>query len=55
LRKFLGSRSITLHLSGIKLPVETMLKRAGELGDDPLLRLYRTDTEALIAFGRLSP
>jgi SulP family sulfate permease len=55
LRRFLATRGITLHISGIKLPVETMLKRAGELGDDPLLRMYRTDTEALVAFGRLSP
>jgi len=55
LRKFLAGRGITLHVSGIKLPVEEMLKRAGELREDPLLRLYRTDTEALMAFGRLSP
>lgn len=55
LRRFLATRGITLHISGIKLPVETMLQRAGELGDDPLLKMYRTDTEALVAFGRLSP
>ncbi|MBL0420150.1 SulP family inorganic anion transporter [Ramlibacter sp. AW1] len=49
LRRFLASRQIMLHISGIKLPVETMLHRAGELGDDPLLRTYRTDAEALAA------
>lgn len=52
LRRHLTQRDITLHISGIKLPVETMLRRAGSLKDDPLLRLYRTDLEALVAFGR---
>jgi SulP family sulfate permease len=55
LRKLLQSREITLHVSGIKLPVETVLRKAGELEEGPLLRLYRTDVEALLAFGRLSP
>ena len=56
LRKHLVARGITLHISGIKLPVEKMLQRAGELkeGDDPTLRLYRTDLDALVAFGRHS-
>ena len=54
LRRHLAGRGITLHISGIKLPVETMLRRAGELKDDPLLQMYRTDVEALVAFGRLS-
>ena len=48
LRRALEQRHITLHLSGLKLPVETMLRRAGELPDSPWLRLYRTDTEALL-------
>jgi SulP family sulfate permease len=55
LRKLLQSRGIALHVSGIKLPVETVLRKAGELEEGPLLRLYRTDVEALLAFGRLSP
>jgi SulP family sulfate permease len=55
LRKLLQSRGITLHVSGIKLPVETVLRKAGELEEGPTLRLYRTDVEALLAFGRLSP
>jgi SulP family sulfate permease len=55
LRKLLQGRGITLHVSGMKLPVETVLRKAGELPEGPLLRLYRTDVEALLAFGRLSP
>ena len=54
-RKHLQERGITLHISGIKLPVERVLQRAGVLNEGPLLRLYRTDVEALLAFGRLSP
>lgn len=55
LRRLLQGRGITLHVSGMKLPVETVLRKAGELQEGPLLRLYRTDVEALLAFGRLSP
>ena len=54
MRSMLEGRGITLHISGIKLPVEKMLKRAGALDEGPLLRLYRTDVETLLAFGRLS-
>jgi SulP family sulfate permease len=54
LRNMLRGRGITLHISGIKLPVQQVLERAGALGDDPLLRMYRTDVDALLAFGRLS-
>jgi len=45
----LAARGITLHISGIKLPVETTLRRAGALVDGPLLHLYRTDADALAA------
>ena len=55
LHRQLASRSITLHISGIKLPVESVLKRAGELRDGPHLQLYRTDAEALIALAQLKP
>jgi SulP family sulfate permease len=55
LRKALEARGITLHISGIKLPVERVLERSGVLQPSPLLKMYRTDTEALLAFGRLSP
>lgn len=55
LRKLMAGRGITLHLVGLKLPVETVLRKAGELPEDPLLKTWRTDTDALLAFGRLSP
>ena len=55
LRKHLEGRGIALHISGIKLPVEQVLRRAGELREGALLHLYRTDVETLVAFGRLSP
>ncbi|MDB5857481.1 MAG: sulP [Ramlibacter sp.] len=54
LRKLLTEKGITLHISGIKLPVERVLQKAGVLNEGPLLKMYRTDTEALLAFGRLS-
>jgi SulP family sulfate permease len=54
LRGMLHDRGITLHISGIKLPVEKVLQRAGALEEGPLLRMYRTDVDALLAFGRLS-
>jgi SulP family sulfate permease len=57
LRRMLAARGITLHISGIKLPVETVLQRAGELPPQgtawPLLRLYRTDAETLAALQQL--
>jgi len=31
----------------MKLPVETVLRRAGCLQDHPLLKMYRTDAEAI--------
>ena len=55
IRRQLAAQDITLHISGIKLPVETTLRRAGELGEDTRLRLYRTDTEALQALRQLTP
>jgi len=54
LRRALVERQVTLHLSGIKLPVEKMLKRAGELPESPWLRLYRTDADALAALQALA-
>jgi SulP family sulfate permease len=47
LRTQLLAQGITLHLVGLKLPVEKLLKAAGHLTDNPLLRLYRTEAEAL--------
>jgi SulP family sulfate permease len=53
LMAMLHARGITLHISGIKLPVETVLRKAGALPDSPLLRMYRTDAEALQALAQL--
>ena len=53
LRRSLTAQGITLHISGMKLPVETLLRNAGELAEHPLLKLYRTDAEALQAFASL--
>ena len=55
LRQRLHDQRVTLHISGIKLPVETALRRAGELVEGPGLRLYRTDAEALAALRDLTP
>ncbi|PIT73971.1 SulP family inorganic anion transporter [Limnohabitans sp. G3-2] len=55
LHRQLSGRGITLHISGIKLPVETTLRRAGELAEGPYLQLYRTDAEALKALENLDP
>jgi len=49
----LRQRGITLHISGMKLPAENTLRSAGELCDSPLLKMYRTDAEALAALERL--
>jgi sulfate permease, SulP family len=54
LRKMLSARDITLHVIGMKMPVERVLERAGVLHASPFLKLYRTDTEALRAFGTLA-
>ena len=49
----LQRQGITLHLSGVKLPVETALRNAGALPSGKNLVLYRTDAEALHAVGLL--
>jgi sulfate permease, SulP family len=53
IRTSLAARNITLHISGIKLPVETILRRANALPEGSLLKLYRTDAEALAALRSL--
>jgi SulP family sulfate permease len=53
LLKQLAVRGITLHISGIKLPVEKVLRQADELPAS--LHLYRTDAEALQALRQLAP
>jgi len=47
LEALLAERHITLHISGMKLPVETVLHRAGCLQPHAGLRMYRTDAEAV--------
>ncbi len=53
IRLYLHARRIQLHISGIKLPVETALKLAGELGRESEIKLYRTDIEAIHALRSL--
>ena len=55
LHRQLSSRGITLHISGLKLPVEKALQRAGELAESAHLKMYRTDAEALQALNSLAP
>jgi len=52
LRRMLAGRGTTLHIIGIKLPVERVLQKAGALEESPLLKMYRTDTEALQALAQ---
>lgn len=47
------ARGGTLHLSGLKLPVEQVLRQAGLLEPGPGLAMYRTDAEAVIALQQL--
>jgi len=54
MRSQLFSRHITLHISGIKLPVLNTLNKAGALHPEKGLRLYRTDAEALKALAELN-
>jgi sulfate permease, SulP family len=53
LRSRLNERGIRLHISGLKLPVERVLSKAGVLDETPLLSVYRTDAEALLALAQL--
>ncbi|MCM2251814.1 MAG: SulP family inorganic anion transporter [Ramlibacter sp.] len=55
LRGMLEDRGIRLHVSGLKLPVEQVLRKSGVLHDSALLSLYRTDAEALSAIARIGP
>jgi sulfate permease, SulP family len=54
LQQALADGEVTLHLSGLKLPVETMLQRAGALPRSPWLVLYRTDADALVGLRQLA-
>ncbi len=49
IRRLLESRGVCLHISGLKLPAQQVLDRAGLLTPGPLLCSYRTDADALAA------
>ena len=51
----LAEQHITLHLVGLKLPVENLLRQGEHLPDSPWLRTYRTEAEALAALPQLMP
>jgi SulP family sulfate permease len=53
LERLVARRGGTLHVVGLKLPVQQRLERAGMLAQqNPHLRLYRTDAEFLAALPR---
>ncbi|MCE1250301.1 MAG: STAS domain-containing protein [Comamonadaceae bacterium] len=49
LRSLLRQRGGCLHVSGLKLPVQRTLERAGALAPGPELALHRADAQALAA------
>jgi len=49
------ARGGILHVSGMKLPVDQVLRRAGLLEPGPALRMYRTDAEALQVLQQIPP
>ena len=51
----LAARGIHLHVSGLKLPVERVLEKAGVLVPGPLLSVYRTDADLLASLERIAP
>ena len=55
IHQLLRSQGVTLHISGMKLPVEAVLRRSGDLAEGPSLHLYRTDVEALAALQTIHP
>lgn len=55
IRRLLEGRGVMLHISGLKLPAQQVLERAGLLAPGPLFAQYRTDAEALSTLGRASP
>lgn len=54
LEAMLRERGVTLHISGMKLPVETVLRRADCLVPHAGLCMYRTDAETLAALKELA-
>lgn len=53
IRRLLESKGVRLHLSGLKLPAQQVLERAGLLTAGPMLFIYRTDADALAALGAM--
>lgn len=51
----LQRQGITLHISGMKLPVAQVLLRSGGFKEGPRLVLYRTDADTLAALRLLEP
>ncbi len=51
----LQAHGISLHISGMKLPVEKVLHRAGWRSHGPHLQLYRTEQDAVQALVQLEP
>ena len=49
----LYARGIALHISGMKLPVETALRKAELIPAPHLITMYRTDAEALLHIAQL--
>ncbi|MBS0339705.1 MAG: SulP family inorganic anion transporter [Proteobacteria bacterium] len=49
IRRALENKGVKLHISGLKLPAQQVLDKAGLLAPGPLLFNYRTDAEALAA------
>jgi len=49
LHHLMQTRGGVLHVSGLKLPVQHTLERAGALVDGPHLATYRTDAQAIAA------
>lgn len=52
IRRLLESQGVRLHLSGLKLPAQQVLERAGLLKPGALFFSYRTDAEALAALAQ---
>lgn len=52
IRRLLESQGVRLHLSGLKLPAQHVLERAGLLKPGALFFSYRTDAEALAALSQ---
>jgi SulP family sulfate permease len=52
IRRLLESQGVRLHLSGLKLPAQQVLERAGLLTPGAMFLSYRTDAEALAALSQ---